>query len=742
MSGNSVELTELSDVNLNDANANRRLTVFHVRNSNYLGGIETTLIGWFKYADAMNCTPRLQVFKERRGLHERSVKFLAEQGIECEMLPWGHARNLPGAVFQLWRRVRKATNPILHSHDTRSDLVAMIVSRLVRCPLVISNHAWHPAELKRKVLESIRAKLMHAANLVISVSRNTHIETLERGVPASKCMYLYSGIDLEPYASAPTRAQARKTLDLQDDAFVVGNIARLWPEKEQATLVDAAALLATRYPTVRFLIVGSGPLENELRIKIRKAGLDHVVLMPGYCEDFVSVLAALDIFAFPSSAEGTPMVIYSAMAMGVPIVASPVSGVGEILADNESGMFVPAADPEALAAAIESLIQDPLHARQLGDTARLNCNTHYSAAVAIERLEEIYRKLMQMKRPDTKFSEQVFQKIQVNHVPSVTRGNIAVQGAGRAERRATPRVAARIPVEVDCAAGEQLTAYTIDLSEGGMRIEYASQGPSRPISEGELVKITINSPYLTARSVRVVEEFRVLECKYAEGVSARARLQSTAVQNGIASSLAAVHPHDFVVPPELDATFLKTQAQVNLCLPEADSKILIFTAAESGAGNSTVSWWFAVCLARTPERRVLYIDATGDSPRSDSDTEPAAGFLGLLLGQRTMESTIVSLGAGAPHYLGAGNAGCFTSGDIRKSHVDLTFDNFREQFDYVIIDAPPAAQSPQTILWAQSADGCMLVLDAGNSQRDAAEAAVSRLRRAGASVLGAVLNRR
>lgn len=373
--------------------SNAPITVFHVRNSNYLGGIETTLVGWFKYADKQRYTPRLQVFNERRGLHERSVKFLREQGIECEMLPWGRIRNLPGAVYHLWKRVRKAPNPVLQSHDTRSDLVAIIVAWLTRTPLVISNHAWHPAELKRKVLEAIRARLMHAADLVISVSRNTHEETLERGVPADKCMAMYSGIDLEPYANAPGKAEARAALGLNSDAFLVGNIARLWPEKEQATLIEAAALLTEKYPRLQFLIVGDGPLGDSLKAQIRKAELEDVVLMPGYCEDFVGVLAALDVFAFPSSAEGTPMVIYSAMAMGVPIVASPVSGVGEIVADGESGLFVPAADAKALAEAVERLMNEPELATRLGERARAACYENYSAASAIERLQTIYEQL-------------------------------------------------------------------------------------------------------------------------------------------------------------------------------------------------------------------------------------------------------------------------------------------------------------------------------------------------------------
>ncbi len=369
------------------------ITVFHVRNSNYLGGIETTLVGWFKYADQEQYPPRLQVFNERRGLHERSVTFLEAQGIPCEMLPWGQVRNLPGAVYQLWRRVKEAPNPVLQSHGTRSDLVAIIVAWLTRSPLVISNHAWHPAEFKRKVLEAIRARLMRAAKLVISVSKTTHEETLERGVPRERCMALYSGVDLEPYQAAPTKAEARKILGLDQDAFLVGNIARLWPEKEQSSLIEAAGLLAEKRPGLQWMIVGDGPLGDALRTQIKDAGLEDVVLMPGYLEDFVTVLAALDAFAFPSSAEGTPMVIYSAMAMGVPIVASPVSGVGEILVDGETGVFVPPANAQALADAIDRLMEEPEVAATLGNAAREACYTNYSAAASIKRLESIYEQL-------------------------------------------------------------------------------------------------------------------------------------------------------------------------------------------------------------------------------------------------------------------------------------------------------------------------------------------------------------
>ena len=370
------------------------INVLHVHNSNYPGGIGTTLLGWFAHADRSRVAPRLFVFRDRMGIHERSVDIFRAQGLEPEFLPWGHARNLPGAVGRLVREVRSRPRTVLHSHDTRSDLVAVITARITGAPLIISNHAWHPADFKRKALEAIRARLMHHADLVISVSRNTNKETLERGIPAAKCMCLYSGVDVGPYRHPPPRAEARASLGLGEHEIVVGNVARLWPEKEQASLIEAAARLVPHHPELRFLIVGDGPLETSLRARIARLGLEDRVLMPGYRKDLVSVMAALDIFAFPSSAEGTPMVIYDAMAIGLPIIASPVSGVGELLEDGATALFVPPADSEAMARAVARLIGQPALARTLGERARQVVETEYAVEHAVDQLQDIYEDVL------------------------------------------------------------------------------------------------------------------------------------------------------------------------------------------------------------------------------------------------------------------------------------------------------------------------------------------------------------
>jgi len=369
------------------------ITVLHVRNSNYPGGIETTLLGWFKASDRTQFNMELLAFKERRGIQERSVNLMEEQGLAIELLPWGHIRNLPGAVSKLLGIIRSNSNVIIHSHDTRSDLVSIIAAKLTGVPVVISNHAWHPADFKRQVLEWIRVRLMRSADLVISVSEDTHRETLKRGIPEQKSMALYSGIDLEPFQNLPSRDEGRTALNLSDEVFVVGNVARLWPEKEQDKIVEAAGILAERYPCLKFLIVGDGPLEEALKNQIAQAGLQDSVLLPGFRKDLTHVLAALDVFVFPSSAEGTPLVIYAAMAMALPIVASPVSGVGEVLKDNSTALLIPPADAKSLADAVEKLMNEPERAAQLGKEAKQSVEANYSVELAVRQLEQIYQKL-------------------------------------------------------------------------------------------------------------------------------------------------------------------------------------------------------------------------------------------------------------------------------------------------------------------------------------------------------------
>ena len=379
----------------------QKITVLHLRCSNYAGGPETTLLGWLKYADYERFTPRIVFFEERYGLHRRSLEIFADHKVPVELIPWGYTRNLPGALRALVAKVRSAPHPILHAHDVRSDAVSLLVGRITGAPVVISNHAWHAVGFKRHLFEAMRGYWLRFADAVANVSADTHEETIRRSVPPERSMVVYSGLDLAPYRNPAPRSEAKARLGFSNNDVVVGNVARMWPEKALHTLIEAAAQLAARYPALRIVFVGDGVLEPALRAEVSQRGLDKTVRFLGFRKDLIEVMSAFDMFALPSLAEGTPMVIYSAMALGLPIVASAVNGVAEILENERSALLIKPAHAGELTIAIDRLLAAPALGRALGDAARRRVEERYSAEKSVKIFESLYQRLIAKQKAET-----------------------------------------------------------------------------------------------------------------------------------------------------------------------------------------------------------------------------------------------------------------------------------------------------------------------------------------------------
>lgn len=387
---------------------NQKITVLHLRCSNYAGGPETTLLGWLKYADRERFAPRVVFFEERYGLHRRSLEIFAGHKVPVELIPWGYMRNLPGALRALVGKVRAAPHPILHAHDVRSDAVSLLVGRITGAPVVVSNHAWHAVGVKRHLFEAMRGYWLRFADAVVNVSADTHEETIRRGVPPARSMVVYSGLDLSPYRNPLPRSEAKAQLGFSGNDVVVGNVARMWPEKALHTLIEAAARLAPRYPALRIVFVGDGALEPALRTEVSRRGLEKTVRFLGFRKDLVEVMSAFDMFALPSLAEGTPMVVYSAMALGLPIVASAVNGVAEILENERSALLIKPADATELTTAIDRLLAAPALGCALGDAAKKRIEEHYSAEKSVKIFESLYQSLIAKQETETRGQRKAF----------------------------------------------------------------------------------------------------------------------------------------------------------------------------------------------------------------------------------------------------------------------------------------------------------------------------------------------
>ena len=201
------------------------------------------------------------------------------------------------------------------------------------------------------------------------------------------------GIDVEATAKAVAdRDAVRAELGIGLDEIVVGTVANFRPQKDYPNLLQAARLLADREVPVRFVAVGQGPQEAETRQLRDDLGLAEQVILTGFRDDAVRVMGACDVFTLASQWEGLPVALMEALALGLPVVATNVGGVGEEMHDGVDALLVPPRDPVALADGIERVVIDPLLRERLSAASSSRARD-FDVRRAVDRIEAVYRDL-------------------------------------------------------------------------------------------------------------------------------------------------------------------------------------------------------------------------------------------------------------------------------------------------------------------------------------------------------------
>lgn len=202
---------------------------------------------------------------------------------------------------------------------------------------------------------------------------------------------LYHGIEQrgEPTGGAALRAE----LGIPAGVPVVGTVGEFRPEKGHRYLLEAAAHLRRTQPDVRFVLVGAGPLESDLRERAGRLGLGDRVLFAGHRPEAAGLVDAFDVFALPSVHEGLPIALLEAMAASRPAVVTAAGGTTEVVGDGDSACVVPPSDPGALAAALERLLGDGSLRARLGRNASARA-ADFDIRAAVRRMEAVYDGLL------------------------------------------------------------------------------------------------------------------------------------------------------------------------------------------------------------------------------------------------------------------------------------------------------------------------------------------------------------
>jgi glycosyltransferase involved in cell wall biosynthesis len=215
---------------------------------------------------------------------------------------------------------------------------------------------------------------------MVANSRAAANQLIAQGVPEARIDLIPNGIDLSMFTIGRNNARPRK----------IAMVARLWAEKRIDVLVAAVPRVLARYPDVEFQIVGDGPCREQLLNQARESGVLPQVTFLGHRDDVPVVLSSADVFVLASESEASPNVVLEAMAAGLPVVASRVGGIPELVADGVSGHLVPPADPNALATALLDLLDHPDRATAFGRAGRAHVEKHYSFERMVAQFETLY----------------------------------------------------------------------------------------------------------------------------------------------------------------------------------------------------------------------------------------------------------------------------------------------------------------------------------------------------------------
>lgn len=298
-----------------------------------------------------------------------------------------------GLIGRLARVFKQEGVTVVHTHSLDPMLYAGWAAWFTSVSVRI--HTQHDTWLrtynwKERLKFRVASRVFHK---IVGVSQDTTRAFSLYGISSQKAVTILNGIEEKKFSKKQKQAKhitIESTHGCTQREWVVGSVARLSPEKGIHHLLHAHAILRLRGLPIRLVLVGEGPQRSDLEMLARTLGISSTVEFMGYQEHVESFLSTFDFFALPSITEGIPLSLLEAMANGLPVVATNVGGIPEIIVHQESGLLVPPSQPEALAQALEQHFRDPGEADRIAKNAEDRIRARFGMTAMSEAYHYLY----------------------------------------------------------------------------------------------------------------------------------------------------------------------------------------------------------------------------------------------------------------------------------------------------------------------------------------------------------------
>lgn len=305
------------------------------------------------------------------------------------------------ALARLVRIAREFRPHIVDTHTAKAGFLGRLAAKIAGVPAVVHTYHGHVLHgyyggLRTTILRGMERGLAQITDRIIAVSHQIKAELVEHGIASAERIHVVPlGLELGQFLNAESTGGAfHREFGLAPGTPLIGIVGRVFPIKNHRLFLNAMARLASLHPDARFVVVGDGILRAGMEDLARTLGIRERTIFTGWRQDLPAIYAALRVLVVSSDNEGTPMSAIEAMASGVPVVATRVGGLPDLVKDGQSGLLVPANDAAAMTDAVSQLLSNDILRAAMGQRARLD-----AAPFSVERLasdmERVYMDVLQ-----------------------------------------------------------------------------------------------------------------------------------------------------------------------------------------------------------------------------------------------------------------------------------------------------------------------------------------------------------
>jgi glycosyltransferase involved in cell wall biosynthesis len=368
----------------------RPVNILHIISTLNVGGVENQLAIILGKYDRRKLFPLVCSLSDK-GEIGREIE---ESGIEVIPLnKFGHQFNWT-IVRDIYKLIKTRDVKIVRTHQYHANLYGRLAAWLAKVPCIVAsvhNVYTRDRRLHRRIINKF---LSGFTDKVVAVSETVKRDILRYdGLMDDKVTVIYNGIDTQRFSDA-NRNSIRANLGIPLETPVIGTVGRLTIQKGQKYLIDAVAVLTEKFPQILLLIVGDGPVRDDLQNHIKAIGIDKNAIFLGTRRDIPQLLSAMDIFVLPSLWEGLGTALIEAMASGKAVIATDIAPFREVINSEKVGILVPVKDRRAIASSVELLLSNKALARTLGRCAKERSFSNFSMDITTNRYVGLFENIL------------------------------------------------------------------------------------------------------------------------------------------------------------------------------------------------------------------------------------------------------------------------------------------------------------------------------------------------------------